>query len=130
MIYTGTYKGIEEVTTILNRNLYNKDSELLANFSDWLECNYGEKYILKDLVKHGIGIHNGQLHRSLSQIQIKLFEEQNGLDYLVSTSSIIEGVNIKQRVSFYGQIRTGLIRLIILPFATSLDAQAECFVIL
>ena len=88
MIYTGTYKGIEEVTTILNRNLYNKDSELLANFSDWLECNYGEKYILKDLVKHGIGIHNGQLHRSLSQIQIKLFEEQNGLDYLVSTSSI------------------------------------------
>lgn len=93
LIYTGTYKGIEEVTTILNRNLYNKDSELLANFSDWLECNYGEKYILKDLVKHGIGIHNGQLHRSLSQIQIKLFEEQNGLDYLVSTSSIIEGVN-------------------------------------
>ena len=24
LIYTGTYKGIEEVTTILNRNLYNK----------------------------------------------------------------------------------------------------------
>lgn len=93
LIYTGTYKGIEEVTTILNNNLSDKNSELLVNFADWLECNYGEKYILKDLVKHGIGIHNGQLHRSLSQIQIKLFEEENGLDCLVSTSSIIEGVN-------------------------------------
>ena len=86
--------------------------------------------ILKDLVKHGIGIHNGQLHRSLSQIQIKLFEEQNGLDYLVSTSSIIEGVNTQAESVVLWSNKNGLIRLIILPFATSLDAQAECFVIL
>lgn len=45
------------------------------------------------LVQKGTGVHNGSLHRSLSQIQIKLFEERNGLDNIISTSSIIEGIN-------------------------------------
>ncbi|MBF4269431.1 hypothetical protein EAY71_21425, partial [Vibrio anguillarum] len=33
------------------------------------------------------------MHRSLTQIQVRLFEEPEGLTNLVSTSSIIEGVN-------------------------------------
>lgn len=33
------------------------------------------------------------MHRSLSQIQVKLFEFTEGLDTIISTSSIIEGVN-------------------------------------
>ena len=33
------------------------------------------------------------MHRSLSQVQIKLFECTEGLDTIISTSSIIEGVN-------------------------------------
>lgn len=33
------------------------------------------------------------MHRSLSQIQVKLFEQEEGIDTMVSTSSIIEGVN-------------------------------------
>ncbi|EJC2835375.1 hypothetical protein MYG98_005056, partial [Escherichia coli] len=45
------------------------------------------------LIKRGTGLHNGRLHRSLSQIQIRLFEEPDGIKNLVSTSSIIEGVN-------------------------------------
>lgn len=58
-----------------------------------MKNNYSSNYILAELVKKGVGIHNGRLHRSLSQIQIRLFEEENGLNDLVSTSSIIEGVN-------------------------------------
>jgi len=45
-------------------------------------------------VKKGFGIHNGRLHRSLGQIQVELFEEESGLDNIVSTSSIMEGINI------------------------------------
>lgn len=46
------------------------------------------------MIKKGVGIHNGSLHRSLTQIQVKLFEEpEEGLQELISTSSIIEGVN-------------------------------------
>ena len=74
-------------------NIQEKQNELLNSFSDWLKINYNQHYILADIVKKGIGIHNGKLHRSLSQIQVKLFEEEKGLENIVSTSSIIEGVN-------------------------------------
>jgi hypothetical protein len=67
---------------------------LLSSFSAWLAKNYHPNWKLTSLVKRGVGIHTGQLHRSLSQIQVHLFEEEKGgLQTLVSTSSIIEGVN-------------------------------------
>jgi len=93
LIYAGTFNNIDTITNILKENIQEKQNELLNSFSDWLKTNYSQHYILADIVKKGIGIHNGKLHRSLSQIQVKLFEEENGLDNIVSTSSIIEGVN-------------------------------------
>ena len=93
LIYAGTFNNIDYITNVLNENLIDKNDIILNSFSDWLRLNYSEHYILADLVKKGVGIHNGRLHRSLSQIQIKLFGEENKLDNIVSTSSIIEGVN-------------------------------------
>jgi hypothetical protein len=93
LIYAGTFNNIDAITNILKDNTKEKDNHILNSFSDWLRINYFQHYILSDLIKKGIGIHNGRLHRSLSQIQVKLFEEENGLDNIVSTSSIIEGVN-------------------------------------
>jgi hypothetical protein len=93
LIYAGTFNNIDAITNILKDNFQEKHNKILDAFSDWLKINYGQHYILADIVKKGIGIHNGRLHRSLSQIQVKLFEEENGLDNIVSTSSIIEGVN-------------------------------------
>ena len=93
LIYAGTFNNIDHITNILNENLPEKNDPILNDFSDWLKINYSEHYILADLVKKGVGIHNGRLHRSLSQIQIKLFGERNKIDNIVSTSSIIEGVN-------------------------------------
>lgn len=93
LVYAGTYSGIAEVATLLLDTTDKNESELLRDFRDWLAKNYGPNWSLPRLVGRGIGIHNGQMHRSLSQIQIRLFEDRNGLDVLVSTSSIIEGVN-------------------------------------
>lgn len=93
LIYAGTYNNIDVISNILNENIPNQNSSMLNEFSDWLKINYGESYILSEIVKKGVGIHNGRLHRSLSQIQIKLFEEEEGLNNIISTSSIIEGVN-------------------------------------
>lgn len=93
LIYAGTFNNIDHITNILNENIPEKNDPILNDFSDWLKINYSERYILADLVKKGVGIHNGRLHRSLSQIQIKLFGERNKIDNIVSTSSIIEGVN-------------------------------------
>tara|TARA_B110000196_G_scaffold305865_1_gene303902 strand:- start:195 stop:2288 length:2094 start_codon:yes stop_codon:yes gene_type:complete len=93
LIYAGTYTGIKEVSNLLMDSIDPVDSDLLREFSDWLVKNYAREWGLTNLVKRGCGVHNGQLHRSLSQIQVKLFEEVDGLNRLVSTSSIVEGVN-------------------------------------
>lgn len=94
LIYAGSYSNIESVSNVILTNSKEIDSDLLQAFSDWLGENYDYSWDLTLLVKRGVGIHNGSLHRSLSQIQIKLFEEvENGLNSLISTSSIIEGVN-------------------------------------
>jgi len=93
LIYAASYPQIDKVSNLLNESLPLSDKPLLVDFANWLTINYGANWKLTNLVKRGVGIHNGQLHRSISQIQVKLFEEPEGLENIISTSSIIEGVN-------------------------------------
>lgn len=93
LIYAGTYADIDRVSAIAINKLNDTESHLLDQFSKWVAKNYSNTWPLVKLIKKSTGIHNGQLHRSLSQIQIKLFEEPSGLKNIISTSSIIEGVN-------------------------------------
>ena len=93
LIYAGTYADIDRVSSLAISNLASTESHLLDQFSKWISKNYSNTWPLVKLIKKSTGIHNGQLHRSLSQIQIKLFEEPFGLKNIISTSSIIEGVN-------------------------------------
>ncbi len=93
LVYAGTYSEINKLTFLLSEHTEIINNKLLNDFSLWLGKNYEENWPLVNLIKRGIGIHNGRLHRSLGQIQIKLFEELNGIKTIISTSSIIEGVN-------------------------------------
>lgn len=93
LIYAGTYTNIDKLSNLINTSLPIEENSLLQSFSEWLSENYSFNWSLTNLVKRGTGVHNGRLHRSLSQIQVKLFEEPNGLNNIISTSSIIEGVN-------------------------------------
>ncbi|EIW0994011.1 helicase, partial [Campylobacter jejuni] len=79
---------------ILSKNDVVENSNiLLENFSKWLSKYYGKHY-LNNALKIGIGIHHGKLHRCLSQLQVKLFDEKDLLKTIISTSSLIEGINI------------------------------------
>lgn len=93
LIYAGTYADIDRVAKIVTNNMGIVDRPATNHFSRWLRDNYLEDWWLADLVERGTGVHNGAMHRCLSQIQVKLFELDAGLDNIVSTSSIIEGVN-------------------------------------
>lgn len=93
LIYAGTYSNIDNLTNLFLTTYKVTDNLILNQFSDWLSKNYDSNWSLTKLISRNIGIHNGRLHRSLSQIQVKLFEEENGINNLISTSSIIEGVN-------------------------------------
>lgn len=93
LIYAGSFSSIEIICNTLSESLEEKQEDDLFQFSKWLKLNYSPDFILSDLVVKGIGIHNGRLHRSLTQIETKLFSDEKLLQYMVSTSSLIEGVN-------------------------------------
>ena len=93
LIYAGTFPNIESLSNLFLTSTNELNKPLLEGFSNWLGKNYDYNWSLTKLVKRGVGVHNGKLHRSLSQIQVKLFEEPQGIENMVSTSSIIEGVN-------------------------------------
>ena len=93
LIYAGTFTNIESLSTLFLTSLSEKDNSLLELFSFWLGENYDFNWSLTKLVRRGVGVHNGRLHRSLSQIQVRLFEADQPLSTIISTSSIIEGVN-------------------------------------
>lgn len=93
LIYAGTYSNIDSLSNLFLTSFNELDNSLLSLFSNWLGKNYDVNWSLTKLIKRGVGVHNGRLHRSLSQIQVRLFEEKDGINNLVSTSSIIEGVN-------------------------------------
>lgn len=93
LIYAGTYSEIRKIADLAISKLPVVDRIYTSHFSNWLRQNYQSDWILADLVDRAIGVHNGSMHRCLSQIQIRLFEYEDGFDSIVSTSSIIEGVN-------------------------------------
>ena len=94
LVYAGTYSEIDKVGELVKEKLsIIDDRPHTAHFASWLRRNYKSDWGLADLVERGVGVHNGQLHRCLSQLQIQIFEHPKGFDTIVSTSSIIEGVN-------------------------------------
>ncbi|WP_232727218.1 hypothetical protein [Flavobacterium sp. 1] len=93
LIYAGTYAEIGKVTNLFIDQFPIDESPLLQAFSHWLEKHYSANWTLASLIRRGTGVHNGRLHRSLSQIQVRLFESNWGINNMISTSSIIEGVN-------------------------------------
>lgn len=93
LIYAGSHPQVSAIAKILEASLKGVGSLLLTDFADWLGKHYARDWKLSRLVAKGVGLHNGQLHRALSQIQVRLFEEAVGLKIIISTSSIIEGVN-------------------------------------
>lgn len=93
LVYAGTYSEITKIAKLTIAAIQPVDRIYTNSFSKWLRQNYQSDWVLADLVDRAIGVHNGSMHRCLSQLQIRLFEYADGFDSIISTSSIIEGVN-------------------------------------
>ncbi|MBN1839902.1 MAG: helicase [Campylobacterales bacterium] len=111
LIYAGTYTEINTISELVKNSIPKSKFKRLIQFAQWLTLNYAENWHLTQSVKRGMGIHNGRLHRSLSQIQIKMFEDEGGLNYIVSTSSIIEGVNTSAQNVIVWKSKNGTYKL-------------------
>ncbi|SOB79428.1 DEAD/DEAH box helicase [Sphingomonas guangdongensis] len=93
LIYARTYTEINRIAELVVARLDKVDRPHTSHFARWLRENYQRDWVLADLVERGVGVHNGRMHRCLSQLQVLLFEHEKGFDSIISTSSIIEGVN-------------------------------------
>ncbi len=64
----------------------------LAPAIEWLAFEYPSDWIVTTALKHGIGIHHGNIPRALQQYVLRAFES-GLLNLLICTSTMIEGVN-------------------------------------
>lgn len=127
LVYAGSYSQTKEVIETIIDSLPIVDSQLLHSFSEWLCENYDQNYNLAEAVLRGAGIHNGNLHRSLSQIQIKLFEKESDINTIVSTSSIIEGVNTSAENVILWSNKNGSHRLTSFEYSNIIGRSGRMF---
>ncbi|EDM43181.1 hypothetical protein SCB49_11919 [unidentified eubacterium SCB49] len=108
LIYAALYKEIHKLRQLFISKFDDAKNEKLIEFSNWLKVNYYPDWDLADLILKGVGIHNGRLHRSITQYQVLLFDdESSGLNSLISTSSLIEGVNTSAKNVIIWSIKSG-----------------------
>lgn len=92
-------KSIQQVNnvaeTLLGAGVAGKHTNT-ANASDWLSQEYHPNWVLPRALNAGIGIHYGPLPRSIAHEMVRYFNEER-IQFLVCTSTLIEGVNTKAK---------------------------------
>jgi hypothetical protein len=79
----------------------------LASAARWVADHFHPDWVLVEALRHGIGIHHGQLPRALGQFMVKAFEDGR-IRWLIATGTLIEGVNTHARhVVLYDNKRPG-----------------------
>lgn len=92
-------KSPKRVNTVVRALVEGKVSKPIADFSgavEWVAENFHPDWIYQVGLSCGIGMHHGKLPRSLAQYSVKEFNEGR-LNFLVCTSTLIEGVNTKAK---------------------------------
>ncbi|MFY8284333.1 DEAD/DEAH box helicase [Pseudoalteromonas sp. SSMSWG5] len=94
IIYCKSATSIAQVAQFLGTLESVRDRKLgpLREYHKWLVNNYGQDWTCSKALTNGIGIHHGALPRAIQQKSIDLFNS-NQIQYLLCTSTMIEGVN-------------------------------------
>jgi hypothetical protein len=82
-------------------------TEIVTAFCDWIAKNYHPKWILIDILKHGIGVHHARIPRTIANFILYSFNKKH-IKYLICTSTLIEGVNTvaKNEIVYDNRINT------------------------
>ncbi|EAJ1119085.1 DEAD/DEAH box helicase [Campylobacter lari] len=75
------------------KNYINATDNQLKSFSNWLKKHYWQDWDFAECLANGIGQHNAAMHRFIQQLQVKLFSENEHMNIMATTTSLIEGVN-------------------------------------
>lgn len=85
-------KAAEAAEALLGSARFADETAGTRDAVDWLEREYPQEWVVTRSLRHGIGIHHGNVPRALQQYMVRAFEE-GAIQFLVCTSTIIEGVN-------------------------------------
>ncbi|MBB5722885.1 hypothetical protein FHS72_002515 [Loktanella ponticola] len=92
IIYCQSPNKAAEVANYLIEELSLSDAPDTKDAANWIAKEYHEEWVVHQAIKKGIGVHHGGVPRSLQQYFIQLFNDRK-IQFLVCTSTIIEGVN-------------------------------------
>lgn len=92
IVYCQSPNKAAEVANHLIDELALPDNPATQEAAEWIAKEYHEEWVVHRAIKKGIGIHHGGVPRALQQLFIQLFNDRK-IQYLVCTSTIIEGVN-------------------------------------
>ncbi|MCO5102285.1 MAG: DEAD/DEAH box helicase [Burkholderiaceae bacterium] len=97
LVFSGSVKKVRELGRAIaaERGNFKIESNLQETL-DWLGENFHPKWGLVETLRRGVGIHHGRVPRAIAQLLVRLFNE-GLIDYLVCTSTLIEGVNTAAR---------------------------------
>lgn len=96
LIYCKSPKSANKVAKLLFDSGKFSTNQFNESAIEWLEEEYHPLWFLPKALKYGIGIHHGKIPRAISQFAVKAFNEDK-LQFLVCTSTLIEGVNTKAK---------------------------------
>ena len=96
IVYCASPASANEVADALVRGEVGKASPSLDGAAEWAATEFHPEWVFVRALKQGIGIHHGRLPRSLGQLVVRAFNNEE-LQFLVCTSTLIEGVNTKAK---------------------------------
>lgn len=95
LVFCGSPAKARKVTELLAQGLPDRRTGMIGA-AQWAAENYHPEWTLVNGLKKGVGMHHGRMPRALAQLCVKGFNEGK-LDFLVCTSTLIEGVNTKAK---------------------------------
>lgn len=96
LIFCASPARARRVTELLADQLPRRRGYGMPDAAKWAADNYHPDWVFVKGLKNGIGMHHGRMPRALSQMCVKGFNDDE-LNLLVCTSTLIEGVNTKAK---------------------------------
>ena len=96
IVYCQSPPRAAEVARVLAASRTSEPSERLGRGIRWIGEAFHPEWHLVQALRSRIGVHHGRIPRSVAQYVVRAFE-QDDVDLLICTSTLIEGVNTKAR---------------------------------
>lgn len=87
----GMYKYIEEV--VCQENVVDNIPEPMRYFIEWAKDEIHEEWCVIKALEHGYLVHNGQIPVGTRIFQLDQYDEEDGFNKMLCTSTLLEGVN-------------------------------------